>query len=337
MTYIRYLRSILSGFLVCLVVYLAAVFYQLGVPISEQNSSIHRVYTFKTNLISSLDRPKLLIVAGSNANAGISCQTIQAATGVSCLNGGVHAGIGLDYLFARARSWLNPGDMVLLPLEYEHYLGNGIPSDRFVDHVLAHDPQYLRSLDLISQVRFLGGISFERLGQGVIARLTHSPSNQKQAIAGEEVNKNQYGDNTHQREADLTPELRERIANLQPLSLGGYLKSSYGMEKIAEFVNWCQQNEIKVLATWPNTIWFEQYRQPQPQAFFQSIEDFYRSLGVPLLGSAESAMYDKSMFYDTIYHPHDRGKRQRTEELIGLLRPYLADFCCSEGLLTNRK
>ncbi|MGV2829137.1 hypothetical protein [Myxosarcina sp. GI1(2024)] len=119
MTYIRYLRSILSGFLVCLVVYLAAIFYQLGVPISEQNSSIHRVYTFKSNLISSVERPKLVVIAGSNANAGISCQTIQTATGVSCLNGGIHAAISLDYVFNRARSWLNP------------YLGNaatGIPA-----------------------------------------------------------------------------------------------------------------------------------------------------------------------------------------------------------------
>lgn len=316
--------------MVCLVVYLAAIFYQLGVPISERNSSIHHVYTFKTNLMRLTEQPKLLIVAGSNANAGISCQTIQATTGVSCLNGGVHAGIGLDYLFARARTWLNPGDIVLLPLEYNHYLYNGIPNERFIDHILAHDPQYLRSLDFSSQVRFLTGISFKRLGQGIFARLTRSQVSQAIAITAEEVNKNKYGDNTHQREADITPELRERIANLEPLPIGGYLKSSYGLKEIAKFVNWCQQHQIKVLATWPNTIWFDYYQQPQPQAFFQSIEDFYRNLDVPVLGQPESAMYDKSMFYDTIYHPHDRGKLQRTKELISLLRPYLVDFYCSE-------
>ncbi|MGV2829135.1 hypothetical protein [Myxosarcina sp. GI1(2024)] len=109
------------------------------------------------------------------------------------------------------------------------------------------------------------------------------------------------------------------------------------MKQIAEFTKWCQQHQIKVLATWPNTIWFDYYRQPEPQAFFQSIEDFYRGLDVPVLGRPESAMYDKSMFYDTIYHPHDRGKRQRTEELVSLLRPYLVDFCCSEHLLTDQK
>ncbi|WP_036478989.1 hypothetical protein [Myxosarcina sp. GI1] len=330
MTYIKYLRSVGTGFLFCLLVYLAAIFYQLGVPISEQNSSIHRVYTFKSDLISSIDRPKLLIVSGSNANAGISCETIQATTGVACLNGGVHAAIGLDYMFARARSWLNPGDMVLLPLEYEHYLNDGIPSDRFVDHVIAHDPQYLRSLDLVSQIRFLGGISFERLTQGVIARSTKPEYGQGRAIAAEEVNKNTYGDNTHQLEADLTPELREKIANLQPLPIKGYLKTSYGLKNIKKFVAWCRQNNIQVLATWPNTVWFESYQQPESQAFFQSIADFYRSLDVPVLGQPQEAMYDKSMFYDSIYHPHDRGKRLRTEELIQLLQPYIDSFFYSE-------
>ncbi|MGV2829136.1 hypothetical protein [Myxosarcina sp. GI1(2024)] len=109
----------------------------------------------------------------------------------------------------------------MLLLEYQHYQDKGIPNDRFIDHVLAHDPQYLRSLDLISQVRFLAGISFERLGQGVIAKLTRPQVIQARAIAAEQVNKNQYGDNTHQREADITPELRQRIANLKPLPIGG--------------------------------------------------------------------------------------------------------------------
>ena len=337
MTYIKYLRSVLSGFLFCLAIYLSAVFYQLGVPISEQNSSIHRVYAFKSSLISSFNQPKLLIIAGSNANAGISCQMIQSATAMPCLNGGIHAGVGLDYMLDRARSWLNPGDVALLPLEYQHYQDDNVPSDRLVDHVMAHDPEYLRSVDLATKIRFLSGVSFERLAQGVVAKIKQPEPSQAKAISAQEVHKNGYGDNTHQREADLTPELREKIANLKPLPLSGYLPSSHGMDSIREFVDWCKKHDIKVLATWPNTVWFENYKQPQSQAFFQSIEDFYTSLGVPVLGQPEQAMYDKSMFYDSIYHPHDRGKRQRTEVLINLLRPYLDDFCCSDRLLTEKQ
>ena len=336
MNYIRYLRSLLYGFLFCMAIYLSAVFYQLGVPISEQNSSIHKVYAFKSSLISTLSQPKLLIIAGSNANAGISCQMIQTTTGVPCFNGGIHAGVGSDYMFSRARSWLKPGDMVLLPLEYNYYRENNVLSDRLVDHVMAHDPMYLYSVNFKTKIRFLAGISFDRLEQGAIAKLKQSGSSHAMAITGQEVNKDQYGDNTHQQEADLTPELRKKIANLKPLPINGYLKSSHGMQSISKFVNWCNERDIKVLATWPNTVWFEYYEQPQVKEFFQSIEDFYDDLGVPVLGQARSAMYDKSMFYDSIYHPHDRGKRQRTKELIGLLQPYLDDFCCSEHLLTNK-
>ena len=37
-------------------------------------------------------------------------------------------------------------------------------------------------------------------------------------------------------------------------------------------------------------------------------------------------MYDKSMFYDTRYHLNDVGVRQRTQQLLDLLNPYLKDI-----------
>ena len=56
----------------------------------------------------------------------------------------------------------------------------------------------------------------------------------------------------------------------------------------------------------------------------QNIKKFYNSIDVPVLGSYSEFMYDKSMFFDTVYHLNDRGRRYRTRQLIKLLQPYLS-------------
>jgi hypothetical protein len=323
MNYTRYFFSILFSFLLCLVVYLSAIFYQIGVPVSDDASLINKVYTFKSNLISSFNHPKLLIVSGSNANAGISCQMIQESLDIPCLNGGTHAGLGVDYLLNRAYSWAHSGDIVLLPLEYNNYLDQGIPSDLLIDYVFSYDPKYLKSVDLMTKARFISGLSFERIGLGILAKLKSAKSIDEKPVSAQEIFKNEYGDNTHQKESEITEELQQTIANLNPLKIEGQISANYGLKSITKFVNWCLENKITVLATWPNTVWFDTYNGAKPKEFFKSIEDFYKSLHVSIIGTPQSAMYSKSMFYDTIYHLHDRGKRLRTKQLITQLQNYI--------------
>ena len=71
---------------------------------------------------ASIDRPKLVILAGSNGPYSHRCETIEPILGMPCVNGGVAVGIGLDYLFARWRQVLHPGDIVYLPMEQAQYV-----------------------------------------------------------------------------------------------------------------------------------------------------------------------------------------------------------------------
>ncbi|NEP48603.1 MAG: hypothetical protein F6K65_07100 [Moorea sp. SIO3C2] len=75
----------------------------------------------------------------------------------------IYAGLGIDYILTRARSWLKPGDLVLLPLEYEHYTDDGKPTAALINYLLARDPKYLLSLNLINQFSFISGIPLKRV------------------------------------------------------------------------------------------------------------------------------------------------------------------------------
>ncbi|MBV8615610.1 MAG: hypothetical protein JOY66_17845 [Acetobacteraceae bacterium] len=70
---------------------------------------------------AAIVRPKLVILAGSNAPYSHRCALIEEMLGTPCVNGGVAVGIGLDYLFARWRERLRPGDVVYLPMEEAQY------------------------------------------------------------------------------------------------------------------------------------------------------------------------------------------------------------------------
>ncbi|NET83883.1 MAG: hypothetical protein F6J94_18735 [Moorea sp. SIO1F2] len=314
------MKSIFSGLLIGSIIFLFAVLLQIGTP-TESSRWIDEIYTIKSNIANSIKKPKLVIVSGSNALFGISCSQIHEETLVSCINGGTHAGLGIDYILTRAHSWLKSGDLVLLPLEYTHYTYDGKPSNVLTDYVLARDPKYLLSLNLTDQVRLISGISFKRVEQGIVAKFK-TPQRINSGYQSKTIN--DYGDETANRKADMTQQQIKAIAKITPNDkIYESINSSHGMSSIIKFINWCASHNIKVIATWPNTVWFDVYQEPKQQEFFKSIEYFYKRHGVLILGKPEDFMYDKSMFYDTDYHLHDLGVNQRTKQLIDLIKPYL--------------
>ncbi len=343
MAYLRYLRSILFGFLLGCILFLLAVFYQIGAP-TEGNNGFDELFTSKSHIANSLKTPKLVVVAGSNALYGISCKTLHEETSMPCVNGGTGAGVGVDYVLYRARSWLKPRDIVLLPLEYEFYKDDGTPSNLLVNYVFSRDPKYLLSVDIITQIRLIGGISFERLKQGVVAKLNPTqPRETDKRYKNVPQYLNEYGDRIDNQEGELSEDnlkyfksfletdIHKRIKliddELKKNYNSGFLQTTYGIKSINKFVEWCKINNIQVIATWPNTLWFDGYKEPQQQNFFQSIEKFYKSISVPILGKPEDFMYsDRSIFFDTIYHLNDKGVRYRNQQLLTLLQPYLQEI-----------
>lgn len=323
MKYRKFLRGILLGFLIGLFSFSLAVIYQLGTP---TKSTIERaeLYEFKSKIAQSINSPKLAIIAGSSARLGISCELIKEKTGVSCFNGGTVADMSVDYVLSLPRKWLNPGDTVIIPLEYYYYNTSDRPNVAVIDYVMAHDLEYFLSLDLITKIQFLSSISWGRLKEGIFAKL-NPPQNVKKTDLQE--THNQYGDIIDNREADM---IQEQLKNQETIAPLGGIKdwdsinlNSQGIKSILKFIDWCNQNNIKVLASWPNTTYFEIYQQEQQQRFFNSIKKFYENNNVPVIGTAEDFMYDNSMFYDSNYHLHDRGVKIRTLQLIELIQPYL--------------
>lgn len=318
----RYLISTAIGFIVCCITFVLIVLLQTG-GATESSRYIDEIHDIKTEAVLNVsDQPKLLVIGGSNALFGVSCELLQSQIQFPCVNGATQAGLGIKYMFDRAKSWLKPGDTILLVLEYFHYRDGDLPNDMVIDYVFAHDPDYLNRTDLKTKFQFFTGISFERILRGVGAKIS-PPKPRMSGYQSETLNK--LGDETNNSEDNRPPEGVSRIQAVSAIDVSS-LKSAAnnsGVQTIESFVDWCNENDVKVLATWPNTIWFDQYSEPTNQALFRDIESLYSRLNVPMLGQFSDFMFARSMFYDTGYHLHDRGVAVRTELLAQQLEPFI--------------
>ena len=109
---------------------------------------------FRTQIDAKLARgaaiagPKLVILAGSNGPYSHRCETMEPILGLPCVNAGIAVGFGLDYLFARWRPLLRPGDIVYLPLEEAQYTRTRAAAALGPDAAIMfrHDRETLRDL-----------------------------------------------------------------------------------------------------------------------------------------------------------------------------------------------
>lgn len=318
MFYTRYLRSFVSTFLICWIIFLLLVSFQIGFATSIPRAH-HELYTLKSNIVNSIDERKLLIVSGSNSFYGISCKMVYEKTKFPCVNGGTTILEGIDYILYNARSWAKPGDTVLLPLEFLHYQYNGKPSQHIIQYTFAYDMNYFKQRDINTQISLVAGISLKNLFKNTLHRISKIGRTTSNEIPYKH-HINKYGDSTENQET------LDSLDGLKPYNIDAPLQYTEGMKSIEKFVEWCRINNINVLATWPNTLYFEKYDTAASQSFFNRIKEFYKSIEVPMLGNPKDFMYDKSLFYDAAYHLNTKGVRKRTQQLLDLLEPYLEEI-----------
>jgi hypothetical protein len=318
LNYRRYLRSALVGFLGCWLIFGMASIAQIGSS-TPAATWIAGLYATRHRLSDSVESPKMVIMAGSSALFGISAATIQQETQVPTFNLGTHAGLGVDYLLHRTKEFVKPGDTVLLAPEYELYMADYKRSNTLVGYVFGHDPSYI-----LSHPKVLLELPLERMLYGMGVKLRLLPTIDTNGYHAEELNQN--GDTTANQKSQIGEVQLNKLKDLRPIPLKAHiLENPAAFEKIAKFIEWCRSNNIKVIATWPNTLWFDVYQQASYQRLFQDIQVFYEKNNVPIAGTSRQFMYDKSHFYDTIYHLHDQAVTTRTQELVSLIKPLIVD------------
>jgi len=321
----RYFLSILVGVVAAAAIHGSAFYASLGRTDSRGYINVASWYRHKSEIADSLSGPRIVIVAGSNGLLGISARQIEDATGIPTVNYATHGMLVIGYHLFRARGVLRPGDTVLLPLEYERYFAPPT-SSLFSEYVLGTDPSYFHQLPLREKLEWVVSASIYQTATRLLVSDEVQTRIEEQIGAGTRTTLNDRGDFTQNAKADQAKAHRLSVERLPPFGyfVAGQWKSvDHAWDHIGQFVRWCHDRGVRVLATFPNTFTDPQYETAHVRAVADDIETHFAELGVPVLGTPEDAMFPREDFWDTAYHMTREGVEKRTAALLTLLAPHL--------------
>lgn len=322
----KYLLFSLLSFTGFLSTYLGLFYYQLG---TENTGSYDLEWVAKYQQIKrknsqAISTPKIMIISGSNSHFGISAKQINQELEIPTINMALHGGITLDYILNEAKQYANAGDIILLALEYEYYSYNGKPNETYLQYVSSYDPEYFKSQSITKQFSDAFYFGWKKILKGILLKIKGDSSNKNKVTEGcySGITINQWGDETCNEKSAMNKKHFDVINKLGPLPFS-FLENSDNLELLKEFNQYCKKNNITLFATFPNTIYFDQYRQAHYQESLKKITRFYKENNITVLGNPYQFMYEKKMFFDTSYHVNNVGRDLRTQKLINLLNQEL--------------
>jgi hypothetical protein len=311
--YKRFLSIVAAVFVIGLFCNVALSAWNFG-KLTSSARGLCSLIDSKVAAASQVAGPKLLFIGGSNLHEGLSAERISQTISVPSFNFGLQAGLGLRLILFEAKKVLRSGDTAILVLEYSHYTDdrwNEVSSDV----LFGCGEDYFRQIGLLEKFEALLSLTPLRVFDVVAPRDTTTPQGRQLPSDEERSVKLRYGDRASSEPDSTDAATRRRLQLYQPMPIS-IRTDAEGPRAIASFVDWARSHNIRVVATWPNTIYFPAYRLTSG---FSEITDFYKRLGIPVIGRPQDAMYPTDLFHDTQYHLNTTGISRRTSDMVAMI------------------
>jgi hypothetical protein len=264
----------------------------------------------------SIQQPKLVILAGSNAPFSHRCETIEPIIGRPCINAGVAVGVGLDYLFTRWKPLLHAGDIVYLPLEEAQYVRQRASSDLGPDAaiMLRHDRATLAKLPLRRQIAalFVGDLRAAIMSLIETALAVDDFNDPRVAANG---GYNRWGDHIGHTAA-LAARNQSALAAMTPVHPSGEeVRIGDGTALIVAFLGWAEAHGVRVIGGLPSGF----IDSPLGSDELVAIQAVFRVHGAEFLETPEGGRYPRSEFFDTPDHLNQTAQISHSIAVAGAL------------------
>jgi hypothetical protein len=272
------------------------------------------MYLTKIQYARSIDRPKIVVSAGSSGLYGIRCELVEMNIGVPCVNMSTNLQMGMTGILEFARRAARPGDVVVLPLEYGVYAGGGYGST-LRQYAVAYDRDLLRRLPVERQ--FWSAFYFDL--KWAFAALSE---NWAFYVRGERLPMQQAGGLTAQGDLqghDFRKGARfaDEVRRQPPGSV--YLEevdeSAEALPILRDFLQWASSNAILVVGTLPpnvDTAGLDEER-------LGIIRETYLQAGHTFAELENRGLYPVECFYDSSQHLNETCQAAHTRALTRAL------------------
>ena len=255
----------------------------------------------KHEVAQSTHSPKIILAGGSSVCFGSNSEIFSKQCNLPCINLGINAGQGLDFRFNETEYCTEPGDTVVLTLEYLE-LGDN-PDGRIIAKTIANCPECVRFMSW-REWRFL-------LDEGIFSFMAERTRNAILGLNGKAAddvydvrNFNKVGDfvGHHDKESESGNWV-----------VGVPKDVSQSTLALAKFVKAADKEGVKVFYRMP-CIPNRLVKNQMPE--LRMIESKLKSVfGDRMLNGLEETLLDDEVFFDTAYHLKSPEKNRQSEIL----------------------
>jgi hypothetical protein len=306
---------------------LALAIFLTGFALSEydthadDNSYVAAVLE-KDRLIRTTPSPKIILVGGSNLAFGTDSKLIQDSLGLSVINMGLYAKIGLRYMLAQVKPYIHRGDVVVVVPEYDQFYGAYIEGDNTLNTAMLYTPtdripDFIRSysiIDVILRPRAENARrSFLRAAAAAVGREDQFFAPDTNPVYNR-YSFNKYGDAVkHLGRKGMNPD-SIYVKELPPMK-------DFNPDAL-EILNDIDERARTVKAhayfTFPSYI--DRSYVLNVAAIDLLTRRIDRGTSMPIIGDAKLFVFPKNYFFDTRYHLNAQGREERTQRMIRMLR-----------------
>jgi len=278
----------------------------------------------KVDLVKEIKGKKIIFVGGSALITGLDSFLVEKELQMSVANTGLYGGLGFSLMSLAIEPYINPGDIIVVSLEYEQYIEGFLPNKYARKWFLVLTPK-----NSFRYVYMKGG-NFRFLMNDVSDLLHFKLSGWiKNALAGRHVFKNGLAD-YDARFNKYGDAINEIFEVLNTENIGNYKKamSFRGVDsRIAElnnFYNICKSKGAEAFLLFPAFPDGEYIINKNEINFL--FDSFKQKLKMPILGSPEDFLFPYNYFSNDRNHLRmdGQGRKDRTTKIIYFLKGHIA-------------
>jgi hypothetical protein len=276
----------------------------------------------KDHLIRTTPSPKIVLVGGSNLAFGIDSRMMQDSLGLRVVNMGLYAKLGLRYMLAQVKPYINRDDIVLVVPEYDQFYGNFSEGDQTLNTALLYAPadrigDFVKSYSVIDvvlrpRVESVRRSFFQAAASAFGVKDKYFPPdtnpvynrhsfNQFGDVVSHLGKKSMNPDSIYVKELPPAKEFNKRTLNeLNEIGDAARERGAHAYFLFPSYIDRSYRINIGAIA------WLK--------------DRLSRGMNLPILGSPSDFVYPSNWFFDTRFHLNGLGRGPRTVKMIEILR-----------------
>lgn len=328
----KFYSFLLLSFNFCFFSFLLSTFFYFISPLyTKAEYWIPELIEIKDNHAQSIEPGKIIISSGSNALFGISSPVLEEKLHAKVLNLALHAAMPLDFFSFLIKKYAQKGDIVIMPLEYEYYSRDEMPTGWEVTQFSTWGKNYLSLFSSHKQFEIFRRalLTYPARYPYVFKKIPVRGIDQIQVINPQAIlSKHAYITEYSNSYCEFCIDLDSSVADNKSFIYvdGEVLVTEFFKKTMVDLNIYLEKIGATLFVTYPVSIKCDSFDMNLPRDY-NSVMTFFailNELNIKTFGNPYLYNLDKRFFWDSQYHMNAKGSILRTLFLADDFSKYMS-------------